>query len=209
MPELDGFQASLEIRRLEFRTWRHTPIIACTALEESKVLEEAIRCGMDGYICKPVSKTSLKKVIEHWTRAELIPEALSIQAAKQLDALEHRVAAETIDVDELKQLYGMEQLDDIVALFLTVTKTLMAQLDSAIQHQNLELVRTMALEIRGSSFAISAKEMSALCLVLENASERENWSDVVKIYASLGLAFARVRQLLQDKNEIMDYLRAS
>lgn len=147
-------------------------------------------------------------VVEHWTHTELVPEALSVKAAKQLDVLEHRAAEEAIDADELKKLYGMNELDDIVSLFLTVTKTLMAQLDSAIEQQNLESIRRMALEIRGSSFAISAKEMASLCLALENASEEQNWSEIVKIYASLGLAFARVSQLLQDKQNLLDFRRA-
>ncbi len=208
MPELDGFQASLQIRKIEFKAGRHTPIVACTALEEDKVFEEAIRCGIDGYLPKLISKTSLKNVIEHWTRTEITVAQMSNSSLEELQTIQQSADREPIDENELRLLYGFEQLDDIVALFLTITRTLMAQLDSAIQNHDLDLIKRAATEIRGSSFAVSAREMALLCLDLENASERENWSEVVKIYAALGLAFARVRQLNQDKPAIIEFRQA-
>lgn len=70
MPDMDGFQASLEIRKFEFKIGRHTPIIACTAMSETTFFDEAVRCGIDGYLPKPISKSSLKSILDHWIRPE-------------------------------------------------------------------------------------------------------------------------------------------
>ena len=58
MPEMDGYQATAELRRRE-GTVRHTPVIAMTA---GVSLEEQSRCsrvGMDGFVPKPISPDSL------------------------------------------------------------------------------------------------------------------------------------------------------
>ena len=64
MPELDGYDATMLIRKME--TGKRVPIIALTAGilkgEQTKCLE----IGMDDYIPKPVVKNSIKKVLHNW-----------------------------------------------------------------------------------------------------------------------------------------------
>jgi CheY-like chemotaxis protein len=50
MPELDGFEATRELRRHD--STAHTPIIAVTAMEGAHQL--AIQAGADDYVRKPV-----------------------------------------------------------------------------------------------------------------------------------------------------------
>ncbi len=86
-----------------------------------------------------------------------------------------------IDNWSLKMLYGLEQLDDILALFLTVTDALLAQLESAIHHQDVAIVRRLAHEIKGSSYAVSAQEMVKLCRELEIEGEEQNWPEAARM----------------------------
>lgn len=68
MPVMDGFLATAEIRRLEKESGRHIKIVAMTAKAMDGDRERCLDSGMDDYISKPISKDSLKAIIEKHIR---------------------------------------------------------------------------------------------------------------------------------------------
>jgi len=63
MPDLDGFDATREIRRLEARTGRRVPIVAMTAHAMPGDRERCLVAGMDDYITKPISLAEIGRVL--------------------------------------------------------------------------------------------------------------------------------------------------
>ncbi len=67
MPEIDGFEATREIRRLEAeKKLPHTPVIALTANVMKGDEEECLQAGMDGYIAKPIDQQKLEDILHSW-----------------------------------------------------------------------------------------------------------------------------------------------
>ena len=64
MPEMDGLQATREIRQREASSSQRIPIIAMTAHAMKGDREECLASGMDGYIAKPVRKQDLFEAIQ-------------------------------------------------------------------------------------------------------------------------------------------------
>jgi len=67
MPEMDGFEATIAIRKQELLTGAHLSIIAMTAHAMKGDREKCLETGMDGYISKPISSAELCKLITQFT----------------------------------------------------------------------------------------------------------------------------------------------
>ena len=59
MPEMDGYEATIKIRKLPNRIRANTPIIAFTANAVSENRDRAFAVGMDDFLVKPVKTTRL------------------------------------------------------------------------------------------------------------------------------------------------------
>lgn len=69
MPEMDGFDATVEIRKREsekLETYIRIPIIAMTANAMQGDKERCLEAGMDDYVSKPVNAEKLEEVLNKW-----------------------------------------------------------------------------------------------------------------------------------------------
>ncbi|HTO02770.1 MAG TPA: response regulator, partial [Opitutus sp.] len=62
MPEMDGWTATLEIRRRDSRT----PVVAITANATSEDRSRCMKVGMNDYLSKPLRIAELSRVLERW-----------------------------------------------------------------------------------------------------------------------------------------------
>jgi len=69
MPDLDGYTATAEIRKLEANHGKHLPIIGVTAHAMEGDRERCLAAGMDGYVAKPIAPKQLYAEIERLTAA--------------------------------------------------------------------------------------------------------------------------------------------
>jgi two-component system sensor histidine kinase/response regulator len=67
MPEMDGFEATAEIRRREKGAGRHIPVIAMTAHAMTGDRERCLEHGMDDYISKPIRANLLLELLEKYS----------------------------------------------------------------------------------------------------------------------------------------------
>jgi two-component system sensor histidine kinase/response regulator len=64
MPEMDGFEATSQIRKKEKQKGTHTPIIALSAHAMEDVQEQCREAGMDSYMSRPLKLSELVSTVE-------------------------------------------------------------------------------------------------------------------------------------------------
>jgi signal transduction histidine kinase/CheY-like chemotaxis protein len=86
MPEMDGYQATGEIRAHEAeRSLPRTPVVALTANAMAGDRDRCLRAGMDDYLSKPLKMAELERVLSRWsqtaTTGGMPPESVSALTA--------------------------------------------------------------------------------------------------------------------------------
>jgi PAS domain S-box-containing protein len=66
MPEMDGFTAAAEIRRLEEASGNRTPILGLSGDVGPATISACRAAGMDGHLGKPLQLDALRDTLAHW-----------------------------------------------------------------------------------------------------------------------------------------------
>jgi len=72
MPEMDGLDATREIRKIELTGTKHIPIIALTAHAMKRDQERCLAAGMDRHLSKPIQKDVLLQVLQEIADGKLL-----------------------------------------------------------------------------------------------------------------------------------------
>ncbi len=67
MPEMDGIEATAQLRKLQQAQGRLIPIIGVTAHAMKEDRDRCIGAGMDDYLAKPIKPGPLKDILARWT----------------------------------------------------------------------------------------------------------------------------------------------
>ena len=96
MPEMDGFEATRQIRVQEKLTGQHIPIIAMTAHAMQGDRERCLEAGMDDYVTKPIEPKVLFSALDRWTRAA----AVSTETGEHIQDYTSPENAFSVDMDD-------------------------------------------------------------------------------------------------------------
>ena len=185
MPEMDGYEATAEIRRREAGT-QHIPIIAMTANALNGDRAKCIAAGMDDYITKPVKLEELARVLE-----------LFFKNADDID----QAGATTeplVDVERMHEMMGDEaELSGMVNLYLDQMCRNLSQLDSAVAARNHEEVELIAHNCAGTSANCSMTAVAIPFRELEDASRTARLENAPATLAQAHQFFELTRKFLE------------
>ncbi|HYJ46708.1 MAG TPA: response regulator, partial [Pyrinomonadaceae bacterium] len=199
MPEMDGFEATTEIRRTESAT-RRTPIIAMTA---SALPEDRARClavGMDDYLTKPLRRHELDAILNRWLH-EIPRPVESIVEERSALTLPEAGYLEPEALDNLRSLGGGNQsfLCELIDLFLLESIQRLAEMREALTNGNFKAISHLAHTQRGACLNFGAREMARLCATLENISDsakKAEPDEIRELVALIESEFFQVRRAL-------------
>jgi CheY-like chemotaxis protein len=194
MPEMDGYEASRQIRSLQRERGRHCAIVAVTAHAMAGFKEQCIAAGFDDYISKPIVPQELKRVV---IRAV----AKSSTGAAVNEPVARHTRLEAIDImDALARVEGnRELLDEIVKMFLDQYPRLLEEIRQALSAANCKRL-TGAVHILGSSAGqVGAGHAFAIARAIEELGSHNDLASVSPALVELEAELSLVRSALNER----------
>jgi len=214
MPEMDGWEATAEIRRREAMgdgqeaigssltsslsplASRHVPIIAMTANAMQGDREKCLEAGMDDYLSKPVKLEHLEATLARWIPGQSIPNEQKAPVSSDTREPVHDCvdAAVLADLRQLDISCGL--LSTLITHFLEDVPTRLAALQDALQQGDGRTLARVAHELNGSSSNLGVRKMRQLCVELQALGKAKDLTKAGALLAQLVNEFELVRQRL-------------
>jgi PAS domain S-box-containing protein len=162
MPEMDGFETTAAIRRMEKDTDNHIPIIAMTAHAMHGDREKCLAAGMDDYVSKPVKPVDLYETISKWGSD------LKIQVHRE-EAQPQQSGKKVFDFDRLHKSCGddKEFEREVLGVYIESAAQSIEQLAASIACKDCAQVDLCAHGLKGSSRTLGAEALGEACYQLE------------------------------------------
>jgi PAS domain S-box-containing protein len=218
MPEMDGFEATREIRKLEGDS-RHTTIIAMTANAMQGDREVCLAAGMDDYLSKPVMPLAMAELLDGWLFRQQPEAPRSGEPAdppdlepgkaladgqledlvEELEALEDDMP-EPMDFDKdayQDRLMGdMALARELIEMFIIDIPAQIEALVASGKVGDTEQVRRQAHRIRGAAANMCGRRLELKAAEIENAGKAGNLATVSALIPELQSLFEVMKNLM-------------
>jgi CheY-like chemotaxis protein len=182
MPELDGFEATRQIRRAEAGGTRHLPIVAMTADARTEDHEHCLRAGMDDFVSKPTSLEGLRVVLDRW-----------LPTPERRQSNRNRPAASSSAMPgaaQLLELCGGDR-DAVITLLGAAAgsvKADFARIESAAAANDFGTVAEAAHRLTATAASIRSPRLGEISAAIERAASTAAASIPPALLAKLGAA---------------------
>jgi signal transduction histidine kinase/CheY-like chemotaxis protein/HPt (histidine-containing phosphotransfer) domain-containing protein len=203
MPEMDGLEATRQIRASDVRSadGEPIPIIALTAHALTHDREQCIQAGMNDYVCKPFVLVDIESMLEKWASAACgaagrradspTPDStVSPEPATRRD----RPSVDSISALDAESARALSPR--IVDAYLQSSEKLVRQMEDAVDNGDCAVLSDAAHTLKSSSAQIGAARLSELCRELESAADARQLETCTSLLETISVEATEARETL-------------
>jgi signal transduction histidine kinase/DNA-binding response OmpR family regulator/HPt (histidine-containing phosphotransfer) domain-containing protein len=200
MPVMDGYQATLEIRRREReRGLAHLPVVAMTANAMAGDRERCLAVGMDDYLSKPVKPTDLKSTLRHWLPSKEMVDGVTAEQPEPAPVPEEGGRDDGIlDRGVLRELFDIMEdgTCDLLQEYLDNAPGFLARVDKAVGSGSAADLVLPAHSLKSSSANVGAMRVAELARKLEFMGRESNMVPAADTWSQMQLAYVEAERAL-------------
>lgn len=194
MPGMDGFAATLQIRRLEGRAGK-VPIIALTAHAMQGDKERCFASGMNEYVTKPISGDELILKIDRLLKIE--------DSLQDEDVSNEPQSADGQGIFDFNHLDKMSMgnrafQEELLSTFFEDIVTRYHRLEDWIKDKNIDRIINEAHTIKGASSSIGAVKIAEEALAIELSGKHNDLENVLQRLQNMEKLISETRQIIDD-----------
>ncbi|MEQ1517132.1 MAG: response regulator [Usitatibacteraceae bacterium] len=205
MPELDGFEATMEIRKREKASGgKRTPIVALTANAMEQDREDCLNAGMDDHLAKPLSRQQLKAKLDRWMPAFAGSEAkpsLAVSTLKEVDAIDRQAL---LQLRELENAEDPNLLNRVLQLYLDESPNLIEKLKQSVARNDAKEIELTAHALKSSSANVGATALSGLCSEIHTAARSADLERAAQVFSQIEVGYGQVQAALKAEIKQLD-----
>ena len=180
MPEMDGFEATREIRALDIPRAKSIPIVAMTANVFKEDIDKCIASGMNDHLAKPiVLEAVIDKISQYSKNNTIVVKEEKITTndfpIPESPLPEYREELNIIKTDNYKEINIKETVDRLHTteetvkdmIKKTLEDNLLEQAKKAFSNGNIEEAKTAIHSIKGTAATVGLNGLSRLALEIE------------------------------------------
>ena len=212
MPEMDGFQATEQIRKIENESGlnKRIPIIALTADVQKGIINQCLAVGMDGYLSKPFNRKQLQDILTKWWlpyKKNKVVETMiyPIQPIENKAVVNQGIVLNTEALESLRCVNtdsGENLLNLTIEIFLSTVETTVAEMRYAFNHQITHQLMRVAHSFKSSCASLGATALAECSAEIERCAKTEALSDVGALLDKLEVLLPATLAALN--NELID-----
>jgi CheY-like chemotaxis protein/HPt (histidine-containing phosphotransfer) domain-containing protein len=187
MPELDGIEATKQIRALPPPAC-NAHIIAMTANAMTGAREEYVAAGMNDYVSKPIDGKNLLTRLANLPGRVTKPARAVAETPPPEPPRPHTGGAVDVQkLDELAQYLPISGIVDLVLLFTSESDGHAARIKSHLAEKDYPAIAREAHILVSTAGNIGAMHLSATARTLEHACKSDCRDDIDRLVGELGL----------------------
>ena len=195
MPEMDGYEATRELRRRE-GSRRHTPVVALTAHALRSDRQRCLEAGMDAHLAKPVSIETLRNVLEHWVGRHR-PDS---QPAADEQSVEDPPLLVVSALERLQRLgshNGRDLLGQMIEIFYREAPRRLKLLEAACDDGDLAQMEYLSHSLKGSCMNLGAQSLTERFRSIETLSRNQDLAEAQGKFEGSWQEYEAVKKELQ------------
>jgi len=205
MPVMDGYNATMEIRKIEQHTGQRIPIIAMTANVMKGDREKCLEADMDDFVPKPIMAEDLYRTLEKWVHGDrhVTPdtELTDMNQDVPFEETSHVPSSygDPLDLSPVLDKHGDDMcfLRELAEIFMRDTPEVMENLKQSLKNEDSKEVENLAHKLKGTSGNFGIECLYELFTELQELGKENKLNEASRVLSEATTMYEQVASSLK------------